>query len=246
MNDEIECTVRDAEAPVLELSKKRMPTAPDNIITVRELVKAKQEERKKPVGDMFLQRMEDTLMRWKPPVSSHQGATMAVDGMHPFQLPTAKIPVGDIGGSDSSRQAPTESVAAYNSINRWWRQRIAMRPKSNDRAGAGDNRGEDEEDDFSFNFGEDENIRTNRAMNNVSNSRTPYGVPAHLAFSETSKEERETIYRNEQEIYQQYYQNPVPDEYLAVAHNGETHNKQSSSPWFLGWIKSCFPLCTGM
>lgn len=230
----MECEVGDVSCdvgipsyqPTFDLSRKRV-LANNNIITVRELVKAKQEERRMPVGNIFVQRMEDTLMRWKPPVSSHQGTTMAVDGNHPFQLPTAKMQA-------RAKEEPCtlqDSVAAYRSINNWWRHRSKV--------SVGEAVG-DEEDNFSFDFGNNDFDTTVDLSDTI--VRTPYGVPVSLP--ETSREDRETILLNEQEIYRQYYRNPIPDDYLSMAHNGELCDHQAEKSWFIDGIRSCFPSCT--
>lgn len=242
--------------PTFDLSKKRfMPHK--NIPTVRELVKAKQEERSEPINNEFLERMEDSLMRWKPPASSHRGTTMAIDGVHPYQLPTAAMKksskkVGLRSSSDNAISINNDSV--LDSFNQWWRTgKLNMLNKKENNEGGDD---DDDRDDFSFNFGqEDINAVSGYTETMV---RTPYAVPITYP-REATVADRESILLNEQAIYQQYYNNPVPADYLAVSHRSRHDNdlhhyqqqqqqQQQQQKFFLtiylNWVKTCFATCS--
>ncbi|KAG0664102.1 hypothetical protein C6P45_000682 [Maudiozyma exigua] len=54
--------------------------------TFRQLVMAQQDKRSTRLENKFIERMEDSLIKWKPSVSSHRGTMMAIDGIHPYQL----------------------------------------------------------------------------------------------------------------------------------------------------------------
>ncbi|CDO95582.1 unnamed protein product [Kluyveromyces dobzhanskii CBS 2104] len=54
--------------------------------SVRELVISKQHSRVFPVDNRLIGRMEDQLVRWKRPASSHLGTMQAIEGTHPYQL----------------------------------------------------------------------------------------------------------------------------------------------------------------
>ncbi|SCV99840.1 LAFE_0B03664g1_1 [Lachancea fermentati] len=55
-------------------------------INVRQLVINKQNRRLLPVRDQLIERMEDALVRWRPPMSCHVGSTAALRGKHPYQM----------------------------------------------------------------------------------------------------------------------------------------------------------------
>ncbi|QEU59028.1 hypothetical protein KDRO_B02940 [Kluyveromyces lactis] len=53
--------------------------------SVRELVISKQHTRVFPVDNQLMGRMEDQLVRWKRPASSHLGTVQVIEGTHPYQ-----------------------------------------------------------------------------------------------------------------------------------------------------------------
>lgn len=53
--------------------------------SVRDLVISKQHARVFPVQNRLMGRMEDQLVRWKRPPSSHVGTMQVIEGTHPFQ-----------------------------------------------------------------------------------------------------------------------------------------------------------------
>ncbi|SCU81200.1 LAME_0B05996g1_1 [Lachancea meyersii CBS 8951] len=64
----------------------RAHTLPSNITGVRQLVINKQNGRVVAAKSQLVGRMEDALIRWRPPVSCHAGSTAALKGKHPYQL----------------------------------------------------------------------------------------------------------------------------------------------------------------
>lgn len=53
--------------------------------SIRELVKAKQNQRTHSIRNKSLQRAEDLLMKWQPSINSHKEIIAAVEGDHPYQ-----------------------------------------------------------------------------------------------------------------------------------------------------------------
>lgn len=53
--------------------------------SVRELVISKQNNRIFPVDSRLVGRMEEQLVRWKRPPSSHMGTVQIIEGTHPYQ-----------------------------------------------------------------------------------------------------------------------------------------------------------------
>ena len=64
-----------------------------NAPTFRELVKQNQNKRNVRLENKFIEKMEESLIKWNPAASSHKGTLMAVNGIHPFQLDTTPIRV---------------------------------------------------------------------------------------------------------------------------------------------------------
>lgn len=61
--------------------------------SVRKLVIEKQNSRVFPTNNRLLDKMEDALVRWKPPQSSFQGSTAVLRGKHPYQLEEDSIKI---------------------------------------------------------------------------------------------------------------------------------------------------------
>lgn len=59
-----------------------------NAPTFRELVIQNQNKRSMRLENKFVEKMEESLIKWRPAASSHKGTLMAVNGTHPFQLNT--------------------------------------------------------------------------------------------------------------------------------------------------------------
>ncbi|SCU99168.1 LAFA_0G22386g1_1 [Lachancea sp. 'fantastica'] len=64
----------------------RSHTLPANTTSIRQLVINKQNGRVIAAKSQLVGRMEDALIRWRPPVSCHAGSTAAIKGKHPYQL----------------------------------------------------------------------------------------------------------------------------------------------------------------
>ncbi|SCU91978.1 LADA_0F13410g1_1 [Lachancea dasiensis] len=65
---------------------QRAHTLPANSSGVRQLVIKKQNGRVIAARSRLVDRMEDALVRWRPPASCHNGSTAAIEGKHPYQL----------------------------------------------------------------------------------------------------------------------------------------------------------------
>ncbi|CUS23103.1 LAQU0S08e02190g1_1 [Lachancea quebecensis] len=63
----------------------RAYTLPANTTNVRQLVIRKQNGRVVAAKSQLIDRMEDALVRWRPPASCHAGSTAALKGKHPYQ-----------------------------------------------------------------------------------------------------------------------------------------------------------------
>lgn len=63
----------------------RAYTLPANTTGVRQLVIRKQNGRVVAAKSQLIDRMEDALVRWRPPASCHAGSTAALKGKHPYQ-----------------------------------------------------------------------------------------------------------------------------------------------------------------
>lgn len=85
-----------------------------NVKTVRELVIDTQSKRKARVSSRFVERMEDNLVKWKPPVSSNRGTTLAVEGAHPYQREVQSV----TGAVNSERLAGK----FFDSFTQWWKE----------------------------------------------------------------------------------------------------------------------------
>ncbi|KAL3230151.1 Uncharacterized protein RNJ44_01514 [Nakaseomyces bracarensis] len=86
-----------------------------NIKSVRELVIDTQTKRKAKVGNRFVERMEDNLVKWKPPLSSNRGTTMAIEGIHPYQR---EINENEVVTSERI----ATSAKLFDSFTHWWKE----------------------------------------------------------------------------------------------------------------------------
>lgn len=223
--------------PTFDLTKQKFLPA-RNIPTVRELVKVKQDERFLPPKNEFVSRMEDSLMRWKPPASSYRGTTMAIEGLHPYQLPTSKL-------RDQSRE---NGSYVMDSFVNWWRgSKSAHEPRSNNdkdkrNAGGDDSDSNDRDDQFSLNY--DPNYVESSATG-TARSRTPYAViPPRTPRPATLVD-----HVPDDTVYQLYYGKPIPPDYLSRQNRCnfndlQQHEQVQQDP--SEWLKNCFSSCTNM
>ncbi|AMD20087.1 HCL064Wp [Eremothecium sinecaudum] len=75
---------------------------------IRQLVIEKQNQRVFPTYNRLLDRMEDALVRWRPPASSHVGSSLAIHGSHPYQK--------DFGEHKAMSKEFTESIEQMKQI----------------------------------------------------------------------------------------------------------------------------------
>lgn len=83
-----------------------------DIPTFRELVIAQQEKRINRLENKFVERMEDSLVKWRPSVSSHKGTIMAIDGIHPYQLQSETNTYSNIIRIDKIKQPHPNNLNA--------------------------------------------------------------------------------------------------------------------------------------
>lgn len=215
--------------PTFDLTKQRFLPA-KTVPTVRELVKAKQDERTIPPQSSFVNRMEDTLMRWKPPGSSYRGTTMAIEGTHPYQLATAKFRTNNYGEGDG---AGGGGSYMRDSFAQWWR---GVR---GDRIGDEqfqDANNDDEDDEFSL---------ANTQL--ADTARTPYATVPKTPQAAVPADHELSPLGEPRDLYQFYYGKPVPPDYLARRNTTFNHLQQSqTSKNPAQWIKACFSPCNSV
>lgn len=230
--------------PTFDLTKQKFLPA-KNIPTVRELVKAKQDERILPPRSEFVSRMEDSLMRWKPSGSSYRGTTMAIEGSHPYQLATSKV-------QDESNQFKGGTYVMDSFVN-WWKgsnpdgrgQNAKNADNVNEETHVNEN--DDQDDDFSLNYEPDheESIATGT-------SRTIYGS---VIPPKTPKPVTQVDHVPDDTVYQLYYGKPIPPDYLSGRYYDFTTLQQQRQQEYQRhqngqdpseWLRNCFSSCTNM
>lgn len=216
--------------PTFDLTRQRFLPA-RTIPTVRELVKARQDERTMPPRSAFVNRMEDSLVRWKPPGSSYRGTTMAIEGTHPYQLPTAKFLSYNQGGDGTNNGGGSYM---RDSFLQWWRGARTTREGDN---GFGDTDSNDEDDEFSL-------IITEPAATARTLSAAPPKTPRATAIAE---HDIPPPLDDPSQLYQSYYSKPIPPDYLSKRQYTLNNLQQQPSPRDpADWIKACFSSCTNM
>lgn len=100
-----------------------------NVSSVRELVIDSQSKRKLRLGNRFVEKMEDNLVKWRPPLSSNRGTVMAIEGKHPYQIaaeiyapncdPELFRTADQNNGNATQRQM---SHTMFDSFTHWWKE----------------------------------------------------------------------------------------------------------------------------
>ncbi|CCK68728.1 uncharacterized protein KNAG_0B02860 [Huiozyma naganishii CBS 8797] len=201
-----------------------------NIPTIRELVKAKQNQRKEPVTSKFLGRVEDNLIKWNPSISSHNGTIQAVEGIHPFQ--TAKTSQVD---NETHSQLPQGS-------GKWYKENSEYLLRQLPSGGFSDVVLPDE-DSFVL------------PTSNPATTATPFAIPApdtETAGIEKPKEAYKLKDNNargkplHQDPYSIFYQRPVPVNYIQhevnIRNMGVAQNQEGTDgdeQYKRSWLATC-------
>lgn len=88
--------------------------------SIRELVKAKQNQRTHSIRNKSLQRAEDLLMKWQPSINSHKEIVAAVEGDHPYQNLKDQNEIGNENANRSDSNIVIQQW--YNENEEFFRQ----------------------------------------------------------------------------------------------------------------------------
>lgn len=169
----------------------------ENLPSMRELVISRQNRSTRPLQNKFVERMEDHLVKWRPPVSQHRGMSMALHGNHPFQnsplMETNANASDNLGGRntiavcDGVARGNFKSREVLSSFTHWWKENAkSILHRSEPGKDQSVMAFESAEPNDNENVAED-NMSSDLSMNiddlnnideNISTStRTPYAVP---------------------------------------------------------------------
>ncbi|EDO16895.1 hypothetical protein Kpol_1020p2 [Vanderwaltozyma polyspora DSM 70294] len=235
------------------LNKKPPNDMNFSLPSIREIVKINQELRstKDLEINKFQIKTEDTLMKFKTPVSSHNGAMMSIDGTHPYQMPSAKEKRKYTNGTRKLSLSGVPSMKSelrLASIKNWLYTTTTTTTTTSvnnlgnefpfDRAAnsiyeIGD------EFNFDFNNGTDENI--NITSNHESTTIvTPIALPYAASDRGTSKHntitsvvhKNGTLTKNKSEPFQeykQYYGMALPLDYVNAVEQWQSKQKDDTN-----------------
>ncbi|CCC70437.1 hypothetical protein NCAS_0E03670 [Naumovozyma castellii] len=187
-----------------------------DIPSVRELVQQRQMKRKRPESNKLVQKMEDSLIKWRVPGSQNKGSAMAIEGNHPYQFAT---PVKKSVKSESD---------VWNSVRHWWKDQKQEVPEESEKIDITRFNetviGVDaEEEEISFMTDESRSGRSNSAktpiaypinMNNNTGNR--YLVGSTIQKPKKCSFDPGDTLTSLQSMYSQYYNYPVPVSYLNI------------------------------
>ncbi|SMN19902.1 similar to Saccharomyces cerevisiae YDL186W Putative protein of unknown function [Maudiozyma saulgeensis] len=209
-----------------------------DIPTFRELVIAQQDKRSHRLENKFVERMEESLIRWKPSVSSHRGTIMAIDGTHPYQLLT-----GDPNGTKRTKNSKLNTEKPHFSFYRV-KEDNSIQSKGSviqnfirwvydkDSNKYLDNNGDGLDDNISFNQDGLSFMLPTSDNNNSDMIATPIIYPraARLKPQEITGETNQVQYMThplgatERALYELYYNNPIPVNYLEATMQTNNEN----------------------
>ena len=199
--------------------------------TFRQLVIAQQDKRSTRLENKFIERMEDSLVKWKPSVSSHGGTMMAIDGIHPYQL----LPDNHDFKNHQSVKSKTDKIhftALHKVENTSTRSKTSViqnfinwvynSEEANDFGNTNELHDIDVTLDDDRSFGQDGCSFTLPTANLSNSAVTPILFPrvARLkheqgSFDHTKQSSmRQPLNGTEQALYELYYNNPIPVNYL--------------------------------
>ncbi|GCF00081.1 hypothetical protein ZYGM_002256 [Zygosaccharomyces mellis] len=229
--------------PTFDLTKQKFLPA-KNIPTVRQLVKAKQDERVFPPRNEFVSRMEDSLIRWKPPGSSYRGTTMAIEGSHPYQLATSK----SHDRSKGNGLGFNGGTYILDSVVNWWKGPNPTVCENIDKFSCcgEDRESNDEDDDFSLNYEPDRTGSIATGTTRTVCAAVPPRAPRAVTLVDCTPDNT---------VYEMYYGKPIPPDYLSgryhdfstLRQHRQQQQQQYQNEWdFSEWLKSCVSSCTIM
>lgn len=199
--------------------------------TFRQLVIAQQDKRSTRLENKFVERMEDSLVKWKPSVSSHGGTMMAIDGIHPYQL----LPDNQDFRKDQSVKSKTDkihftalhkvdkdSTRSKTSIIQNFINWIYDSEEENNFENTNELRDIEENSDDNRSFEQDGCSFILPTANPSNSAVTPILFPrvARLKHVQGSLDHtkqpsiRQPLNGTEKALYELYYNNPIPVNYL--------------------------------
>lgn len=222
-----------------------------NVPTFRELVKAKQTQRSERLHNKFVERMEDNLIKWRPPVTSNQGTVLAINGNHPYQLQiNAEEDEISVLGSFSQWFIENSNFFARNegSLSKsCWKP--ANKKDSPIEITNAPNSENNNDDNYSFVL---PTVTPTSAVTPIVHPSTENHHQVNLEDDSTSTAGPEIATINRQDhkkisLYKLYYNHPIPVNYLDTT-NGvntiersqpQTQNNQTSNEINNTWYSTC-------
>ena len=189
--------------------------------SVRQLVISKQKSRRRREDNAFVGKMEDVLVKWRPPASSHRGAIQAINGTHPYQLDTAQFnsrrsdPFGSTKRDESVR-------SIIESFTDWWKRNSKIFFHDEEEGILSDNSPDQhdqelqlfEEDLFSFHLSPNDMSTRNSEQQIQTPVLFPYETPTRTRPNPVGREVIDIGDGEELSIYRDVYSNPIPVSYL--------------------------------
>ncbi|EJS44459.1 YDL186W [Saccharomyces arboricola H-6] len=193
--------------------------------SVRQLVISKQKSRRRRENNVFVGKMEDVLVKWRPPASSHRGAIEAINGTHPYQVDTAQFQSRRSDPFGSTRR--DESVRSIiESFTDWWKRNSKMFFHDEEQEeeegalaeGSAGHNGQElqlfEEDLFSFHLSPND-MSTRHSEHQVQTPVLfPYETPTRTRQNPVEREVIDIGDGEELSVYRNIYSNPIPVSYL--------------------------------
>lgn len=211
-------------SPEVEAQNRFLPRS--EFPSVRQLVISKQRSRRKRENNVFVGKMEDVLVKWRPPASSHRGAIEAINGTHPYQLDTPQFQSrrSDPFGSTKRDESVRSIVESFTD---WWKRNSKMffhsEEHEEEEEGAHSEDGAShhghelqlfEEDIFSFHLSPNDMSTRNSEHQIQTPVLFPYETPTRTAANPTERQAIDLGDGEELTIYREIYSNPIPVSYL--------------------------------
>lgn len=182
---------------------------------IRQLVIEKQNQRVFPTYNRLLDRMEDALVRWRPPASSHIGLSLAIHGSHPYQKNFKDLKT--LEEQKALGQEISESFEQVKQMvqNCWKKNTSVNSDKKQGQSTNSENEDNDSDSEYSLPPTLSDDIRNKQkspALDTLSPSRkTPVAFPMKV------KTESPQDIVNEIQNTLNTYKFPVPSYYLPAA-----------------------------
>lgn len=206
-------------SPEAEAQNRFLPRS--EFPSVRQLVISKQKSRRRREENVFVGKMEDVLVKWRPPASSHRGAIEAINGTHPYQLSTAQFnsrrsdPFGSTKRDESVR-------SIVESFTDWWKRNSKMFFRDEEEGVRTEHSASQddqelqlfEEDLFSFHLSPNDMSTRNSEHQVQTPVLFPYEAPTRTKQNPAERKVIEIGDGEELSIYRDVYSNPIPVSYL--------------------------------